>query len=962
MWSVDVSGAVTNQQYKYFINGSLNKQDPRSRQQLSSVGNCIIYNGTNFNWAGDNFTAPSLADTVVYELNIGSFYDPNAPANPGTFANATNKLAQLKQLGVSAVEVMPISEFPGNFSWGYNPSDIFGVESSYGGPDGFKNFVKTAHQLGLAVLLDVVHNHYGPSDLDLWQFDGSFVSSGGTNFGGIYFYQANGTCCTPYGETRPDYATPQVSQFIQDNFTMWLSECHVDGFRWDSPGYMMFDNNGNFISAAQTLIQKCSAMIHTGYVGKINIGEDQGQLSGVSGFDATWATGAFLGNIEPQLATSSDSSRNMASVDFAVNLNHQSGQATGWGNVLFMEDHDSAGDLNNGQRLPVEISNVSPTGYFARKRSTLGVALTMTSAGIPMILQGEEVLTTNQFSSNDPIDWSLTNTFSGIFQFYTDLIHLRRNSGGRTSGLEGLNTSTLSRDDTLKLIAYRRWNTGSVGDDVVVIANFANAVRTNYTINFPESGTWYTQLNSDWTTYSPDYGNTGSVSVVASGSPIQGAITIAPYSVLILSQNVPGAPPTPQNFTASTGGTNQINLAWSASPAATGYVLKRSGTQIATTSATSYFDTGLTVGSNFCYTVAATNNLGGVSADSASACATTLFATSATNLLAYWAFDEAGGAIAYDSSGNGNTGTIAGATWTNGIINSALFFDGGSAQVTVPNSLSVNPVQTITIAAWVNAGNWFNTPRILEKGKTDNQYGLFVNGAGQFEFLLAGVTNGVIATSPPSAGSWHHVAATYDGSLISLYIDGQLDSNQPAFGPLAITTEPLAIGDKPSGGVIFLFYGTLDDVRIYGSALPAGQIAQLYGTDTVGDGIANWWRLQYFGDPALTGAMTCATCDFDSTGQNNLFKYVAGLDPTDPTAVFYFQIASVTNPVGQNLMFTPLALGRSYSLQYSTDLVEGAWSTLFGFDGPITNGNQITITDTDTLSTQKFYRIDIRYP
>src|SRR5208282_4990317 len=104
------------------------------------------------------------------------------------------------------------------FSWGYDPSDIFGVESSYGGPDAFKTFVKTAHQIGLAVLLDVVHNHYGPGDLDLWQFDGSYTSAGGTNFGGIYFYQNSCQADTPYAETRPDYGTPQVASFIQDSF------------------------------------------------------------------------------------------------------------------------------------------------------------------------------------------------------------------------------------------------------------------------------------------------------------------------------------------------------------------------------------------------------------------------------------------------------------------------------------------------------------------------------------------------------------------------------------------------------------------------------------------------------------------------------------------------------------------------------------------------------------------------
>jgi hypothetical protein len=367
---------------------------------------------------------------------------------------------------------------------------------------------------------------------------------------------------------------------------------------------------------------------------------------------------------------------------------------------------------------------------------------------------------------------------------------------------------------------------------------------------------------------------------------------------------------------------------------------------------------------NYCYTVAATNNLGGISADSVSACGTTLPATSATNLLAYWTFDEGTGSTAFDSSGNTNTGLVnlGSGNWSAGIINGALNFDGESTQVTVSNAASLNPVQTITVSAWINAQNWFSPSRILEKGASDNQYGLFANNLGQLEFLLAGVTGGTLLTTPPSAGLWHHVAGTYDGSVISLYIDGQLAAQHAASGPLAITTDQLAIGDKPSGSVLTSFPGLIDDVRIYGSGFSASQVTQLYDTDSVGDGIANWWRLQYFGSSSTTGATTCAACDFDNTGQNNLFKYVAGLDPTDPTAVFSLQITTVTNQDAQEtLLFNPMASGRTYQPQYSTDLASG-WFPLLDYLGPTTNGNQITITDTIADPPQRFYRIDISLP
>jgi hypothetical protein len=103
--------------------------------------------------------------------------------------------------------------------------------------------------------------------------------------------------------------------------------------------------------------------------------------------------------------------------------------------------------------------------------------------------------------------------------------------------------------------------------------------------------------------------------------------------------------------------------------------------------------------------------------------------------------------------------------------------------------------------------------------------------------------------------------------------------------------------------------------------------------------------------------------DTDGTGQNNLFKYVAGLNPTNPASVFVLNIASVPNQSqGMNLNFNPLALGRAYTPQFSTDLVSGVWMPLTTYTGPLTNGNQVTITDTNPIPPQEFYRIDITLP
>lgn len=423
-----------------------------------------------------------------------------------------------------------------------------------------------------------------------------------------------------------------------------------------------------------------------------------------------------------------------------------------------------------------------------------------------------------------------------------------------------------------------------------------------------------------------------------------------------------------QNFTATAVNTNQINLSWSAPPGATGYILSRGNRppatffEIGTTTATNYSDIGLEMGTEYCYTVVPTFN-GAAYPYYVLACATTPLAT---NLLAYWTFDESGGPFAYDYSGNSNTGSVGFAVgnWTNGMVHGALFFDGQAIQVGVSNSPSLNPVNGISIAAWVKTANWYNTPYILAKGMSDNQYEIFVNGSGQLEFLLAGVTNGTLVCNPPSTNAWHHVAATYDGSQISLYIDGQLVTQQVASGLIPASTDPLVIGAQPTGSLpTNYFHGFLDDLRIYGSAVTPAQVAQLYNIDSIGNGISNWWRMQYFGTGSTTDNTSCATCDFDGTGQNNLFKYVTGLDPTNPSSTFVLQIASVTGqPNRWNLIYKPLAGGRTYSIQSTTNTPDGAYGDLSGFSGPQTNGSQVTITDQNAGQTNKFYRVHISLP
>ncbi len=229
-WSVDVADVSPGMEYRFTIrtpDGDLSRIDPYARLVTNSVGNGIVYDPASFDWGDDPVAMPSWDDLVIYEMHVGTFAPSGDRA--GTFDDARRRLRYLDHLGVSAIQIMPPLEFAGDISWGYNPAHLFAIESTYGGPDAFKTFVRDAHARGIAVIVDVVYNHLGPSDLDLWRFDGWPDGDGG----GIYFYNDD-RAITPWGATRPDYGRGEVRTFLRDSAMTWLDEFRCDGLRFDS--------------------------------------------------------------------------------------------------------------------------------------------------------------------------------------------------------------------------------------------------------------------------------------------------------------------------------------------------------------------------------------------------------------------------------------------------------------------------------------------------------------------------------------------------------------------------------------------------------------------------------------------------------------------------------------------------------------------------------------------------------
>ncbi len=542
-WYADVPEASIGDEYRYVIhNGDakFSRIDPYAREVTNSVGNAVVQDPA-YDWADDNFQLPGWNELVIYELHIGTFNDaPGGP--PGDFAQAEKRLAHLKKLGVNAIEIMPATEFAGDYSWGYNPAHIFAVESAYGGPKGLKNFVKAAHKLGIAVILDVVYNHFGPGDLHLWQFDGWSEN----DKGGIYFYN-DWRCETPWGNSRPDYGRGEVRQFIRDNALMWLEDFHIDGLRYDMTLYIRKvradGDPGADLPEGWGLAQWINREIRTRHPGKITIAEDLQNNEwltkdagiGGAGFGSQWDAG-FVHPIRAVVSAIDDSARDMGSVRDAIRHVYN-GDA--FQRVVYSESHDEV--ANGKSRVPSEVDPQGGANWFARKRSTLAGGLVFTAPGIPMLFQGQELLEGGWFQDTVPLHWDLTRKNDGVVSLYRDLIALRLNTAGMTRGLCGQGVNVTHVNDGDKVVAFHRWDKGGAGDDVMIVANFSAQPFGCYRIGFPHPGTWKLRLNSDAKVYSPDYQDFPSFDIEAhegpyDGYPYHGEIAVAPYSFLIFSQ------------------------------------------------------------------------------------------------------------------------------------------------------------------------------------------------------------------------------------------------------------------------------------------------------------------------------------------------------------------------------------------------------------------------------------------
>jgi len=529
VWSLEVRAAKPGDEYMFLINGELERKDPRARQVTSSDGRGVVYDTAAFDWGKSDRTRPvvPLADLVLYQLHPGTFFDPD-PQNgrPGTLRDAVDKLDHLVDLGVNGVLLMPVNEFPGDHSWGYNPSDLFAVESAYGGPDALKEFVRACHERGLAVHLDIVHNHYGPSDLSLWQFDGY---SGGDNGAGIYFYEDAARADTPWGP-RPDFGRREVAQFIKDQVRMWFDEYRIDGLRWDSTiNIRALDNGAVSNPEGEQLLDGISRMIRRDYPGRLSIAED---AVGDRRFDASWELdfhGEGEGGIVPQLLRPADAARRIEEIARHIDSD------LGFRRVIYTENHDETGRLNGKHRLITGVDARDPRGWTARRKNALAAVLTLTAPGVPLLFMGQELLEDREFHDSNPLDWHLGEDSLRAFLLHRDLVRLRRNLDGRGTALGGPHARVLLADEDEKLLVYRRFAPGRPDEDLVVVINLSGQAVEGRPVPFPQTGAWHVLFNSDDEIYGRGFSG-----VTTPGGRTDGqrrlAVHLAPYSAQIFGR------------------------------------------------------------------------------------------------------------------------------------------------------------------------------------------------------------------------------------------------------------------------------------------------------------------------------------------------------------------------------------------------------------------------------------------
>ena len=384
-WSVDAPIAHGDD-YSFSIDGGAERPDPRSPWQPKGVhGPSRYFDQGEFRWTDDRWRPPPLRSSVIYELHVGTF------TPEGTFEAASQRLDHLVSLGVSALELMPVNEFPGERGWGYDGVDLYAPHHTYGGPEGLKQLVDACHARGLAVIVDVVYNHLGPAGNHLREFGPYFTDKYKTPWGDAVNFDERGST--------------DVRGFFIDNALMWLRDYHCDGLRVDAAHAMLDLSAVHFLEELTTRVRALEAEGRGPYwvIAESDLNDPRllhSPESGGFGMDAQWnddfhhALHALLTGERSGYYADFDSVEQLAialenAYVFSGNYSEFRGRkhgrpARGLPGSRFLgylQNHDQVGNRAQGDRT----SRLLSPGLLR-----VGAALVMTSPFVPLVFMGEE--------------------------------------------------------------------------------------------------------------------------------------------------------------------------------------------------------------------------------------------------------------------------------------------------------------------------------------------------------------------------------------------------------------------------------------------------------------------------------------------------------------------------------------------------------------------------------------------
>ncbi|MFW5766535.1 MAG: alpha-amylase family glycosyl hydrolase [Coleofasciculus sp.] len=423
-----------------------------------------------YTWQHDDTPLPQNHELVIYEMHIGDFSGGEDDPYPrGQFKHVVEKLDYLCELGINALQLMPMMEYPGDYSWGYNVRHFFALESNYGETEELKHLIDQCHSRGIRVIVDGIFNH-SESEHPLTQIDHDYwyhhepphEFSWGPEFN-YEHYDEN-------LDIKPAW------KFIGDVVRFWIEEYHIDGIRYDAAKQI---ENYDFMHWITEQAHK-----KAGDKPFYNVAEhipETPRITNVDGpMDGCWHDSFAYCLKDHIFGDTFDLDRLKDALD---------GKRQGFMGTVNIVNYLTSHDQ---ERLMVELADHEIFDEVAFKRIKFGVALLMTAVGIPLILMGEEF---GEYKPLKPesskLDWTLLKNegSQGLLEYYKGLIRLRKEN----HALYTDNIDFFYEDPEAKVLGYIRWN--DQGSQLIIIANFSDNFLEGYAVSqIPESGTWH-----EWT-------------------------------------------------------------------------------------------------------------------------------------------------------------------------------------------------------------------------------------------------------------------------------------------------------------------------------------------------------------------------------------------------------------------------------------------------------------------------------